>query len=96
MSRFLLLGLLAVVCAFGQYDSGAILGTVTDPSGGVIAGVKVTLENTRTGVKQITNTDTDGNYSFLSQRIGEYKANAELEGFKQVSSDAFALKVNAR
>ncbi len=96
MSRFLLLGLLAVVCAFGQYDSGAILGTVTDPSGGVIAGVKVTLENTRTGVKQITNTDADGNYSFLSQRIGEYKVNAELQGFKQVSSDAFVLTVNAR
>ncbi|MBL8215428.1 MAG: TonB-dependent receptor, partial [Bryobacterales bacterium] len=96
MSRILLLGLIAVLCAFGQYDSGAILGTVTDPSGGVIAGVKVTLENTRTGVKQTTNTDENGNYSFLSQRIGEYRVSAELQGFKQVSSDAFVLTVNAR
>lgn len=96
MSRILLLGLIAVLCAFGQYDSGAILGTVTDPSGGVVAGVKVTLENTRTGVRQTTNTDADGNYSFLSQRIGEYKVSAELQGFKQVASDAFVLTVNAR
>ena len=86
MSRILLAGFLCVLSAFAQYDTASVLGTVTDPSAAVVAGVKVTLENVRTGVKQSAVTDTDGNYAFLSQRIGEYRVTAEAQGFKQVSS----------
>jgi hypothetical protein len=96
MQRILLLGLLVVAAAFGQFDTGSIIGTVTDPSSAVVSGVKVTLENVRTGVRQTTTTDMEGSYSFLSQRIGEYRVVAESTGFKQVSSDPFTLTVNAR
>jgi hypothetical protein len=96
MRRLLLTGLLCALAVFGQYDSGAVIGTVTDPSAAVVSGVKVTLENVRTGVKQTATTDVDGSYAFLSQRIGEYRVIAESPGFKQVSSDPFTLTVNAR
>jgi hypothetical protein len=85
-----------VVAAFGQYDTASVLGTVTDPSSAVVAGVKVTLENVQTGVKQAATTDTYGNYAFLNQRIGEYRVTAEAAGFKLVNSDPFTLTVNAR
>jgi hypothetical protein len=96
MLRLLLCGVLFVLAGFGQYDTASVLGTVTDPSSAVVAGVKVTLENVRTGVTQSTITDTSGNYVFLSQRIGEYRVIAEVQGFKQVTSEPFILTVNAR
>ena len=96
MHRLLLTGLLFVLVSFAQYDTASVLGTVTDSSAAVVTGVRVTLENVRTGVKQSSLTDSDGNYSFLNQRIGEYRVTAESAGFKQVSSDIFTLTVNAR
>ena len=96
MRRLLLLGLIFVFAAFGQYDTGVVLGTVTDSSSAVVTGVSVHLENVRTGVKQTTTTDISGNFVFLNQRIGEYRVVAEAQGFKQASSEAFTLTVNAR
>jgi len=81
---------------FAQYDTASVLGTVIDPTGAVVSGVTVTLENIRTGVKQTSVTDSNGNYAFLNQRIGEYRVTAEQPGFKQVTSDSFTLTVNAR
>lgn len=96
MYRLVLLGLLCVLAAFAQYDSGSVLGTINDPTGAVVANVRVTLENVQTGVKQTTTTDSDGSYSFLSQRIGQYRVSVEATGFKTVTSDSFQLTVNAR
>lgn len=96
MHRILLTGLLFVLPAFAQYDTASVLGTVRDPSNAMVAGVNVTLENTRTGVKQTSTTDSDGNYAFLNQRIGEYRVTAQTQGFKQATSDPFTLTVNAR
>jgi hypothetical protein len=96
MHRILLTGFLCVLGAFAQYDTASVLGTVTDPTAAIVTGVRVTLENVRTGVKQSSLTDSDGNYAFLNQRIGEYRVSAEAQGFKQVSSDTFTLTVNAR
>src|SRR5688572_19694198 len=96
MHRLLLTGFLCVLASFAQYDTASVLGTVTDPTAAIASGVKVTLESVRTGVKQSSLTDSDGNYSFLNQRIGEYRVTAESPGFKQVSSDVFTLTVNAR
>jgi hypothetical protein len=94
--RLLLLATVVAGCAFSQFDAGSVIGTVTDPSSAVVANVKVTLENVQTGVKQTTTTDASGNYSFLSQRIGDYRVTAEATGFNAVTSDRFTLTVNAR
>jgi hypothetical protein len=88
--------LLFLGLALAQYDAATILGTITDPSGSPVANVRITLENTLTGVKTTTTTDPSGNYSFLSQRIGSYRVTAELQGFKNSVSAPFTLTVNAR
>ncbi|HEX4810921.1 MAG TPA: carboxypeptidase-like regulatory domain-containing protein, partial [Bryobacteraceae bacterium] len=47
----LALGLIAWAgLSFGQFESGTVLGSVHDPSGGSVGGAQVTLENTKTGV----------------------------------------------
>lgn len=95
--RKLALAILCFTClVLAQYDAGTILGTITDPSGSPMANVKVTLENTNTGVKITSASDASGNYSFLNQRIGSYRVTAEIAGFKNASSSPFSLTVNAR
>ena len=95
MRRILLLALLAAGSALAQYEAASVLGTVTDPTAAVVAGVKVTMESVGTGVRQTTTTDAEGNYVFLSLRIGVYRVIAEVQGFKQMKSDPFTLTVNA-
>ncbi|MGH9672246.1 MAG: carboxypeptidase regulatory-like domain-containing protein, partial [Bryobacteraceae bacterium] len=92
-----LAGILAIPCLLlAQYDTATVLGTVSDNSGSVVAGARITLENTQTGVKQTALTDETGNYLFLNLRIGTFKVSAEQKGFKVAVSDPFTLTVNAR
>jgi hypothetical protein len=82
--------------AFAQFDSAAVLGTVRDPSGAVIAGARITLRNVKTGVAASSKTDASGNYEFLTVKIGDYRVDAESAGFRAVSTDTFNVAVNAR
>jgi hypothetical protein len=66
-----------------QVDTGAILGTVRDQSGGVIPAAKVTLTNAGTGISITTKTGGDGGYVFRPVRIGAYSVAAEYEGFRK-------------
>ncbi|MGH9724705.1 MAG: carboxypeptidase-like regulatory domain-containing protein, partial [Candidatus Acidiferrales bacterium] len=63
----------AAIAAFGQAGRGSISGTVTDQSGAVISGAKVTLLNEATGVTQKTVTSAAGLYAFISLNPGSYK-----------------------
>src|SRR5262245_48148336 len=88
--------LLLSLASFAQYETATVLGTVTDPTGAAISGVKVTLENTQTGIKQVATTDNAGDYTFLNLRIGTFRVSGEATGFKQAVSDPFTLTVGAR
>jgi hypothetical protein len=72
---------------FGQGNSGSILGTITDSSGGVVASTKVSVTNTRTGVKVDGASDTSGNYLFNFLSPGSYRVEAEVSGFKKFSRE---------
>ena len=54
--RCRLTGILLCLClarlAIGQFNSAAVLDTITDSSGAVIAGAKVTLNNVKTGIRK--------------------------------------------
>jgi len=41
-------------------SNGAILGTVTDPSGAVVPDAEVTISNINTGARWVTHTDAGG------------------------------------
>src|SRR6476661_8280698 len=88
--------LLGATCLYGQFDSGAILGTVHDPSGANVANANVILENTKTGVAVPAKTDANGNYEFANVRLGSYHVRVESPGFQTTTTENFDLVVNAR
>ena len=72
---------------------GAITGTVTDPSGAVIPGAKVTATRVETGVSQSTVTTSAGTYTIPSLVVGTYNVTAEAAGFKTGTATGITLDV---
>jgi len=73
---------------------GAIVGTVTDPSGAVIPRVKVTAIRIDTGVSQSTVTSGAGTYTIPSLVVGTYSVTAEATGFKSGTATGITLDVS--
>ena len=93
--KTLLLWLTPIV-AFAQFDTAAVLGTVKDAKGGMIASAKVTVRNTATGIANTTNTDAQGDYIFPAVKIGMYEVRAEAPGFSAAVVENVNITVNAR
>ncbi len=93
-SVFVLAG--CAVLSFGQFESGTVLGSVHDPSGGTVANAQVKLENTKTGVVLQSKTDQNGDYEFVNVRLGTYIVRVESPGFQTATTEPFDLTVNAR
>ena len=74
--------LLAALSLSAQTFRGTILGTVTDPSGAVVPGAKVTVKNTGTGLERSTETSADGSYSASELPIGTYSVTVVQQGFE--------------
>jgi hypothetical protein len=72
---------------------GAITGTVTDPSGAVIPGAKVTATRVETGVSQSTLTSGAGTYTIPSLVVGTYNVIAGAGGFKTGTATGITLDV---
>jgi len=79
--------------AKAQVDTGAILGTVEDQTGGVVPGAKVTLLNEGTGLPLTTTSAADGAYIFTPIKIGVYTITVEKEGFQRVTRPHVTLHV---
>jgi hypothetical protein len=87
--KLLLLLLLLVPCLLqAQSYRGSIRGRVVDPSGGVIAGAKVSAKNNATGLKRDTATGSDGIYVLPELPAGEYTVTAESAGLSPVAQNA--------
>src|SRR5213594_626218 len=86
---------LAAVSLIAQTFRGTILGTVTDPSGAVVAGAKVTAKNVNTGLERTTQTSADGSYSIPELPIGTYTVTVSQSGFQTSSTTNVAVDVAA-
>jgi hypothetical protein len=75
--------------------TASISGTVTDPSGAVVAGATVTATNTDTGVAATQSTNASGFYSFQSLALGTYTIDVNQTGFKQYAQTGLVLDVNS-
>jgi len=64
--------------------TGAINGTVTDPSNAVISNAAVTLTNTGTGVSVNATTNSSGSYGFPLLGPSTYKLTVKQTGFRTV------------
>ena len=86
VTRGLAIVSLCLVCSTllsAQSTGGRILGRVSDPTGAVLANVKVTLTNEATGVSSETITNASGDYGFLQVAVGSYRMEFDLAGFKK-------------
>jgi hypothetical protein len=82
---------------FGQAGAtGTILGTVTDSTGAIIPGVKVTVTNTQTNSAYRTTTGSAGDYQAPSLNPGTYSVAAEMKGFQRSVTTGFTLDVDQR
>jgi hypothetical protein len=76
---FFLLSFSVVSSAQGM---GSIVGTVTDPSGAVLAGAKVTATEIGTGLARATTADSQGYFVIPSVKPAEYTVTIESPGFR--------------
>jgi len=79
-----------------QFDAGAVLGTIKDPSGSNIPAATVQLLNLSKGVKVVRLTDGNGDYEFDSVQAGEYTLTVSAPGFSTSTTDPFTVTVGAR
>src|SRR6266851_7629722 len=79
--------LLLTIAGFGQTFRGAINGTVTDPSGAVVANADVKATNVATGVAITATSTSDGAFSFQDLPLGTYKITVSATGFKPMTVD---------
>jgi Carboxypeptidase regulatory-like domain len=73
--------------------TGALTGTVTDPSGGVIVNATVELTNKGTGQARSTTTDSAGEYKFSLLQPGNYSVKVSASGFKTAEVDSVTVNV---
>jgi hypothetical protein len=74
--------------------TGTILGTVTDSSGGVVAGATVTATNIDTDFKRSVTSESSGDFSIPSLPIGRYNLRAELGGFRAAEVKGTELTID--
>jgi len=77
-----------------QITTGSISGTISDPSGGLLPGVKVTCVNEGTLVSKDNASDTSGSYRFTELPVGSYTITAELKNFKSYRQTGVIVTVS--
>jgi hypothetical protein len=92
-----LVALICLVCSTllaAQSTGGRLLGRVADPSGAILAGVKVTLTNEATGVSQESTTNESGDYGFPQVAVGTYRVEFDQTGFKKNVRHGVSVDLN--
>src|ERR1700676_5753675 len=74
---------------FSQGETtSAIIGQVSDASGGAVPSATVTVTNNETGLKRSASTDESGRFNFPQLKPGTYTVKVEAEGFEPQQNDA--------
>ena len=67
--------------------SGTISGTLTDPSGGVVANATVTIHNPVSEYERSTTTDASGKFTFSNVPYNPYHLSVNAQGFAPYAQD---------
>ena len=87
---FVLCGRLA-----GQAVNATLLGTVSDSSGAVVVGARVTITEMKTGFRRSAATNDSGNYEFAHLPPGHYEVAVDREGFRRAVRGGVDALVNS-
>ncbi len=88
---FTVLGVLQLLRAQG---TGAIAGTITDPSGLAVTSAQVTATLTDRGLTRTAATNAQGDYLLPSLPVGNYSIKVESPGFKRAQRQGVTLTAN--
>src|SRR5258707_10067041 len=80
----ILIGGFAAVAAYAQLTRGYISGSIMDASGAMVPGVKITFQETATGVKHYGLTNEAGVYRLAGLEPGVYGVEYEKPGFETI------------
>ena len=97
MKRFALAAVLltglATSIAAQSFNTGTLIGAVTDPSGAVVPGAQITLRDSTTGQAHNVTTNNAGQYSFPAVPPGTYSVSATHSGFSEVSAPRVVIEI---
>ena len=87
--------LLLLAPVYAQKITGTISGSVTDPSGAVVAGATVTITNSETGLLRTATTNSAGEYSAPDLPPGMYRVLIKTANFKEFVTNKVELHVSS-
>jgi hypothetical protein len=94
LTAFVMIALCLVLPARAQQSATASLsGRVTDPSGAVIVGAQVVIEQSATGFRREITTNSEGIYVFTSVPAGEYAVTIKAANFPRSLKRILTLRV---
>jgi hypothetical protein len=82
--------------AFGQATTGSISGHVTDPSGSVVQGASISVQNIDNGLVTTATTDKSGDFTLTTLPPDHYKIVIEKSGFSNAKVPAFKLDIDQK
>ncbi len=91
----LLLPLLVAGVALAQERTGSLSGVVSDESGAMVPGVRITIESPTLPQPLQTISDSSGNYVFPSVPIGAYTLVASKQGFTTVRQHRLEIRLGS-
>jgi hypothetical protein len=99
LGRALMVFALLTICLVSkrvdaQNTTGTITGRLTDATGAVVAGAKVTVENMGTSETRTLTTDQSGDYTATLLLPGSYRVTSERAGFKIEVRNAITLQLD--
>ncbi len=96
LEKWLWVLLIAALPSLAQQNTGTILGTILDPSGAVIPGATVLVENQGTGHALKLTTNSTGNFFAPELPVGVYSVSVSHTGFRTEVRKNIALAVSDR
>src|SRR6266550_3759261 len=88
--------LLVALPALGQGNKAEINGTVTDSTGAVVPGAKVTIVKVDTGAERTVTAGDSGEFSAPLLDIGGYKVTASKDGYQTTVRENIVLQTGDR
>src|SRR6185312_1252611 len=82
LTALTVVGLSSTISAQTTISTGSIQGTITDQSGALVSGAKVTITNKGTGQTFSVTTTSAGTYASGALNPGEYMVRVAAQGFK--------------
>jgi hypothetical protein len=96
LMKRLVLGIGAFLCSVAlvfPQGTATIVGTVADPSGGVIPGASITVSSPERGLVRHVTTDSAGSYQVPALPLGDFVVTVEASGFRESVVSGIHLEV---